>query len=343
MTLIILRAAFILITSGLGIVLINSEFMPKSDYGPFFTLAGMLTLALLVILVDILAPRKRLDAITAVYFGLLVGFFLAYMINIGLTPFFDVIAPKSAREIQSTSHLILTVFMCYISISLLMQTRNDFRFVIPYVEFRKELKGLSPYVLDKSVVIDGRILDIVATPVLDCPLILPQFVITELQEMTDSTDKTVRLRGQRGLDILNKLRKAPGVEFQLDSTEHPEFRDQTTEMKLVILAQKRQAKLATTDYSLNQIAKLNDIKVLNLNDLANAMKPVFVVGDQLEVPIQRTGEEPSQGVGFLPDGTMVVVEGGKNHIGKTLRIAVTSVLQTSAGRLIFGKITENDG
>ncbi|MDO4569467.1 MAG: TRAM domain-containing protein [Planctomycetia bacterium] len=340
--LVILRACFILITSGLGIVLIHSEFMAPSEFGPFLTLAGILALAIVVIIIDLVCRKKSLHIISAVYFGLIVGFFLSYMVNIGLTPFYSVIAPKSFERLQNISHLILTVFMCYISISLLLQTQNDFRFIIPYVEFSKELKGLRPYVLDATVVIDGRILDIAQTHIIESPLIIPQFVISDLKRMAESQDKIDRLRGQRGLDILNQLRACPDIELRLDNNDLPDFRDQTEEMKLVLLAKKHGAKLATNDFNLNKIARLNDVSVLSINELANALKPVFVAGEQIDIQIIKAGEEASQGVGYLPDGAMVVVDGGKPHIGKRVQITVTSVLQTSAGRMIFGKYINSE-
>ncbi|MDO4576399.1 MAG: TRAM domain-containing protein [Planctomycetia bacterium] len=341
MVLIILRAVFILITSGLSITLINSKaFYGKSEYAPMITFACIMTLALLVILVDVLFPRKRLQTITSVYFGLIVGFFLSYMVNIGLTPLYSSLTADTARaaRIQNASYLVLTVIMCYVSISLLYQTRNDFRFIIPYVELSKELKGLLPYVLDVSVVIDGRILDLAATRIFDSPLILPQFVLQELQRMSESEDKTTRIRGQRGLDILTRLKKSADVELQINDHELPEFAGQTDEMKLVLLAKNTRAKIATSDASLNRVARLNGIVVLNMNDLANAMKPAYTAGEQFDVTIIKPGEEAMQGVGYLSDGTMVVVEGARHSIGKEIRVSVTSVLQTTAGRMIFGKV-----
>lgn len=342
MALILLRAVFILVTSGLGVAMIQSGlFLGSSDWAPLITLGSILILALVVIILDILTPRKRLETISAVYFGLMVGFFLSYMINIGLTPFYHSISDNASMvgKIQNASHLVLTVFMCYISISLLLQTRNDFRFIIPYVELSREWKGLHPYLLDKSVVIDGRILDLAGTMIFQTPLMIPRFIIEELKQMSESSEKICRVRGQRGLDVLEKLRKKPQIEFRIYDGEVSGGKDQSAEMKLVLLAKEIQAKLATTDTALLKVARLNDVEVLNLNDLANAMKPVFLAGEQCEIQVLKPGEEASQGVGYLSDGTMVVVEGGRPFIGKVVKITVTSVLQTSAGRMIFGKVS----
>lgn len=343
MGLLILRAAFILITSGLGIVLINSGLVGGSNMperAPEFFFIGMLALAILIIIVDILIPRKRLEIISSLYFGLLVGFFISYMINIGLTPLYNSISRNSAvvENIQSSAHLILTVIMSYISVSLLMQTRKDFRFIIPYVEFSRDVKSQRPYILDTSVVIDGRIADVVTTTLFDCQIIMPQFIITELQQIADSSDKIRRARGQRGLDILNQLRRNPDVDLQIFTRRLPEFKGQDTDMCLVLLATHLAGKLITNDYNLNKVARLNGVPVLNINDLANTLKPIFIPGECLDIRVIKAGESPAQGVGYLSDGTMVVIEDGRNRIGEQVSVLVTSVLQTSAGRMIFGKI-----
>jgi uncharacterized protein YacL len=233
--------------------------------------------------------------------------------------------------------LVLGMILCYICISFLLQTKDDFRFIIPYVEFVKEIKGLKPYVLDTSVVIDGRIADVVETKILDNQLIMPRFVIAELQAIADSSDKLRRGRGRRGLDILNRLSNNTEVDFKVYDRELPEFAGQPVDQKLVLLAKYLQGKVVTNDYNLNKVARLHGVGVINLNDLANALKPVVLPGEALEVRIVKHGEEAGQGVGYLDDGTMIVVEGGREYINKNVKIAVTSVLQTSAGRMIFGR------
>jgi uncharacterized protein YacL len=218
-----------------------------------------------------------------------------------------------------------------------LQTKDDFRFIIPYVEFAKEIKGLKPYVLDTSVVIDGRIADVVETRIVDNQLIMPQFVVAELQAIADSSDKLRRSRGRRGLDILNRLRSDPKVDLVIFDRELPQFAGQPVDQKLVLLAKHLEGKVVTNDYNLNKVAKLHNVGVINLNDLSNALKPIFMPGESLEVRIIKPGEEPGQGVGYLEDGTMVVIEGGREHVGENVGALVTSVLQTSAGRMVFGK------
>ncbi|MDO4549857.1 MAG: TRAM domain-containing protein [Planctomycetia bacterium] len=339
--LIILRILFILVISGLSVAFINTNIFPESwgPSTPIFLFAGMITLAVCVILTDIFYKYKKLDVITSVYFGLIVGFFLSYMADIGLTPFYNTLtfANLNPQKFQDAMGLVITVIMCYVSISFLLQTRDNFRFIIPFVEFSKELKGQRPYILDTSVVIDGRISDLVATQMIETQLIMPQFIIQELQHIAASSDKIKRVQGQRGLDILNQLRKNPDVDLKIYDHYLPDFNGQPVEMQLVLLAKHLEAKLATNDYNLNKVARLNGVGVLNLNDLANALKPAFIPGEIIDIHIIKQGEEPGQGVGYLSDGTMVVVEAGRPFIGKNIQIMVTSVLQTSAGRMIFGK------
>jgi uncharacterized protein YacL len=219
----------------------------------------------------------------------------------------------------------------------LLQTKDDFRFISPYVEFSKEVKGLKPIVLDTSVVIDGRIADVVETNILNSQLIMPQFVIGELQGIADSSDKLRRSRGRRGLDILNRLRNNPQVDLKIFDHDLAEFTGQPVDLKLVLLAKHLEGRIVTNDYNLNKVSKLHGVDVINLNDVANALKPVCLPGEPLRVRIVKQGEEAGQGVGYLDDGTMVVIEGGRDHVGETVQITVTSVLQTSAGRMIFGR------
>lgn len=341
MGMIILRAIFVMVSIGLAVGIIYSGVMPDDQQwlAPA-TLVGAILLALGVILADVLTPRKPLDVISAVYFGLIVGLFLAYVAGLAIMPLFP--SPMAAgtvqyEKVQAAVQLVLGVVLCYTCISLLLQTRNDFRFIIPYVEFSKEVKGRRPYILDTSVVIDGRVADVVESHVFDSQLIMPRFVISELQGIADSSDRLRRSRGRRGLDILNRLRNNPEVDMQIFDRELPEFAGQPVDLKLVTLAKHLEGKLITNDYNLNKVARLHGVGVINLNDLANALKPIFLPGEQVEVRIVKPGEEAGQGVGYLDDGTMVVIEGGRDHVHENVMIAVTSVLQTSAGRMIFGR------
>lgn len=340
MGLIILRSVFLMVASGLGVFILSSGAISNdAPWMPWAVFLGMLAIAGSVIAVDMSVSRKQLDVISAVYFGLIVGLFLSYIAGLALTPLFPSLETAGPQILKTRAavQLVISAVLCYICISLLMQTKNDFRFIIPYVEFSKEVKGRRPYILDTSVVIDGRIADVVETNILDSQMIMPRFVITELQSIADSSDRLRRSRGRRGLDILNRLRNNPEVDMQIFDRDLPEFANQPVDLKLVTLAKHLEGKLVTNDYNLNKVARLHGVGVINLNDVANSLKPVFLPGEHVDVRLIKPGEEAGQGVGYLEDGTMVVVEGGRDHLNEVVQISVTSVLQTSAGRMVFGR------
>ena len=335
MVLIILRSIFILAAAGTGVLFITAGYIPPgSEWSPWGVLGGLLLLALGVIGLDIAIRRKSLDVISSVYFGLLVGVFMAYIAGLVLRP---LLATVANERLNNALGLVLGVVFCYVCISLLLQTKDDFRFIIPYVEFARELKGSKPCILDTSVIIDGRIADVVETQVLDGQLIMPKFVISELQGIADSADRLRRSRGRRGLDILARLRANAKVDLQIFDRDLPQFAGQPVDLKLVALAKHLKGRLVTNDYNLNKVARLHDVEVLNLNDVANALKPTFLPGEHVSVRIVKPGEEAGQGVGYLEDGTMVVVESGRDRVGQQVTVSVTSMLQTSAGRMVFRK------
>ncbi|MEM1303290.1 MAG: PIN domain-containing protein [Planctomycetota bacterium] len=333
MALLIVRLVFLMVATAIGFQIANSSLVEgDSAVVPWLAFCGVMLVAFGVIAADLSARTKQLDTITAVYFGLIIGLFLTYVLRVALTAYLPS-DPTRANLIQ----IAMASVLCYTCISVLLQTKHDFRFIIPYVEFAKQIKGLKPLVLDTSVVIDGRIADVIQTGAVDNQLIMPQFVIAELQNIADSSDRLRRNRGRRGLDILNRLRSDPSVDLQVFDRELPEFDGQPVDQKLVILAQHLEGKVVTNDYNLNKVAKLHSVGVVNLNDIANSLKPVFLPGETVEVRIQKPGEGSGQGVGYLEDGTMVVIEGGRDHQGEMVTAAVTSVLQTSAGRMVFGR------
>ncbi|MCA9231134.1 MAG: PIN domain-containing protein [Planctomycetales bacterium] len=338
MALIILRCIFAMFAITLGFQLLQTDALAgERAWLPWLGFLGVLLVAGGVLAADVFVRQKQLGTITAFYFGLTIGLFLTYVLQVALTP----ILPTEPEWLADWLLLAMATVVCYSCVSVLLQTKDDFRFIIPYVEFAKEIKGLKPYVLDTSVVIDGRIADVVETRVIDNQLIMPQFVIAELQAIADSSDRLRRSRGRRGLDILNRLRSDPHVDMQVYDRELPQFAGQTVDQKLVLLAKHLEGKVVTNDYNLNKVAKLHNVGVINLNELSNSLKPVFLPGESLEVRIIKNGEEPGQGVGYLEDGTMVVIEGGRDFVNRTVLAAVTSVLQTSAGRMVFGKF-ENE-
>jgi uncharacterized protein YacL len=194
-------------------------------------------------------------------------------------------------------------------------------------------------VLDTSVIIDGRIADIAEAGFIDGMMVVPEFVLRELQVVADSTDASKRQRGRRGLDMLQRMQSNPNLQVQIVSDDFPTIRE--VDLKLLELAKKWEAKVVTNDFNLNKVAHLHHVQVLNINDLANALKPVVLPGERMTVLILKEGKEYNQGVGYLDDGTMVVVDHARKMIGRSVDISVTSVLQTASGKMIFGKMDEN--
>lgn len=338
MLLILIRAVYILVIASICVRMVTISADIQFAH-PYLVVTGVLIAAVAILIADVLTPRKRIQTISALYFGVIVGMFLSKLIYDALLPTLE---PVLHPDVQPSLAWLLTIVVSYVCVSTLLQTKDDFRFIIPYVEFSKEIKGARPLVLDTSVVIDGRIADVVEAKVMDQPLVIPRFVLQELQGIADSSDKLRRNRGRRGLDILSRLQKAPGIEVRIHDAEIPELAGvKEVDQSLVILAKHLGGKVVTNDYNLNKIAKLQGVDVINLNDLANAMKPIVLPGEPLTVKIIKRGEEPGQGVGYLDDGTMVVAEQGAYHLGETTRLTVTSVLQTSAGRMIFGRIDQS--
>jgi uncharacterized protein YacL len=333
-----IRVLFILVVMGLSTQLSRALSTEVKGFSAlwFVAFGGVLLLAVAVVVADWLTPRKRIQTISALYFGVIVGVILTNLIRNALEPTMTLYL---SEPVQFAVSGLLLVFLCFLCVSTLLQTKDDFRFIIPYVEFAREMKGSKPLVLDTSVIIDGRVADVAETRIIDQPLVVPRFVLKELQGIADSSDKLRRNRGRRGLDILNRLQKSPGVEVRIDEAEIPEMAGvREVDQRLVILAKHLGGKVVTNDYNLNKIARLQGVEVINLNDLANAMKPIVLPGEGLTVKLIKRGEEPGQGVGYLDDGTMVVTEQGAHHLGETIRLTVTSVLQTSAGRMIFGRL-----
>jgi uncharacterized protein YacL len=236
--------------------------------------------------------------------------------------------------------VMVAIILCYLAVSIVLTTKDDFRLVIPYVEFAKQVRGVRPLLLDTSVLIDGRIDTLGQTGFMDAPLIVPQFVIDELQALADSGDKLKRARGRRGLTLVSKLQTNPYVDVSIDNTDLPK---QSVDHMLLQLASQQNLRILTTDYNLNKVAQIHGVTVLNLNDLTNAVKSQAIPGEALVVDIVKHGEGAAQGVGYMPDGTMVVVEEAAAHINKSVVLTVTNSLQTSAGRMIFGVFKELAG
>lgn len=348
------------------------------EYRPVLII-GALILALVVVAVDLVISRKSLQALSGVFFGLIVGLFVTYGLALVLHLLVSAFAPaylQSTPEYRTTivtlknadgtvildkkglpsrkvteviigekdhpavalTKLALGITCCYLCISFVLQSKDDVRFVIPYVEFAKQIKGQRPLLLDTSVIIDGRITGICEAGFLDQKMLVPRFVLHELQMVADSSDRLKRARGRRGLDILKALQEAERVDIEITDAPVPKAdANEGVDLKLLALAREFHGHVVTNDYNLNKVAQVRGIEVININDLANALKPVALPGETMNVKIIKPGEEQGQGVGYLEDGTMVVVEHGRSKMGERVDVVVTSVLQTSAGRMIFGR------
>jgi len=336
----VFRAIFAIVLLSVLIANLSSDDIAgaedKTDFWAVLWSAG--GMALFVFLLDLFTPRKKLSALAGVFFGLLVGMLLSMALAPAVTMItesygIDLIEP-SIKAIK----WMMSICICYLTISIVMRTKDDVRFVIPYVEFAKQTKGARPLILDTSAIIDGRIADLCESKLFDAPVVVPRFVLNELQLIADSADKLKRTRGRRGLDILHEMQSSSVIDVEIDDTIIPEVEEVTgVDQKLMMFAKSRDGRVATTDYNLTKVAHVREVDVVNINDLANSLKTVALPGETMEVKIIKPGEEADQGIGYLPDGTMVVVEGARNKIGRDLAISITSSLQTSAGKMIFGK------
>ncbi|MCY2980577.1 MAG: PIN/TRAM domain-containing protein [Planctomycetota bacterium] len=331
MALLALRVLFITVAAGVGAIWARSDSF-RHPMMPYLVFCGALLVAFVVVAADMMIRKKRIEVISAVYFGLLVGVLLSYLLTIAMDPLLD-----NNQALKTYVSLGSVTVFCYTCISLLLQTKDDFRFVIPYVEFSRDLKGMKPMILDTSSIIDGRLAELADTSILDSQLVMPRFVLLELQSIADSSDKLRRVRGRRGLDILNRLRTSDKLDFVLYDRDLPEFAGQPVDMKLVLLAKHLDGKLVTGDFNLNKVAKLHNVDVIDLNQVAAALRPQYLPGEGFQVRVVKPGEGHDQGIGYLDDGTMVVVEGGRDRLNQTVGVIVTSTLQTQAGRMIFAK------
>ncbi|MGL6075228.1 MAG: PIN/TRAM domain-containing protein [Fimbriiglobus sp.] len=313
-------------------------------FGGILVAGTILAFGAVVMFTDIREKNKQIATISAAYFGLLFGLLIGYLFSLALDPIIDSFYtssdPARVKQVQLIWRFAVSVISCYVSISTLLQTKDDFRFIIPYVEFSKQLKGSKPLILDTSVIIDGRIADLCDTRIVEAKLMVPRFVLQELQGIADSSDKLKRNRGRRGLDILKRLQTNTKIDLIMHDGIAGESRNGEkirVDERLVLFAKAVGGRVVTNDFNLNKIAQLQGVDVINLNEIANSLKTVALPGEYLQVKVVKQGDQYGQGVGYLDDGTMIVVENGRNLIGTESSIMVTSVLQTPAGRMIFGR------
>lgn len=273
--------------------------------------------------IDHMGPHDKIAA----GIGFIVGLVLtALIVSITKTPL--------------SFNLVLAIVLCYVSIVALLSVKEQMRYLmVGAVPVKGEPRlGYRPKLLDTNVIIDGRIADICRAGFVEGPIFVPKFIIEELQQIADSSDSLKRARGRRGLDILTQMQKEMDLQVPDSGSIDP---NEEVDARLVLLARQVDGAIITNDFNLNKVAGLQGVDVMNVNELANALKPVVLPGEEMKVTIIKEGKEKEQGIGYLDDGTMIVVEGARRRIDETLHVSVTSVLQTVQGKMIFAKIRDN--
>src|SRR5476651_1372855 len=315
---------------GYAISQVRPEFVGVSHSGSFGAMMGF-GFGGLLIAVDEMLKGFSLRAFSAITFGLLLGTAVAMLIdNSGL---FENTDEKSRWLIR----LGLFLGFCYIGIILAVRSnKEDFSLIIPYVRFSPQNKPDNLLLLDTSVIIDGRIADLIELKFIEGLIVVPRFVLKELQQIADSADAIKRARGRRGLEMLNRIQRNTTNEVRIHDGDFPEEKD--VDSKLVHLARNLNARLFTNDYNLAKIAELQKVNYVNIHEIAKALKVILLPGEMLNLKIAREGKDKGQGVGYLPDGTMVVVNNGHPHVGHQAEVQVQSLLQTGAGIIVFADL-----
>lgn len=325
----ILRFFLILICSIGGFFIAGELFGTK--WALLWGAAGGVMVAILSILVEESVKKVSLRSLCGAALGLITGFLVAKLL-----------ADAFLSDILEETRISLAVYLvtysipAYIGIKIGFKKGEEFSFASLKGASRFSAATDNPKILDTSVIIDGRVADICETGFIEGAFIIPQFILHELQHVADSADSIKRTRGKRGLEILHRIQKQVDVEVKVIEQDFPKIKE--VDAKLVELAKKMRAKIITNDSNLNKVAELQGVDVLNINQLANALKPVVLPGEDVSVKVIKEGKEPGQGVAYLDDGTMVVIENGLKYMGKNIDVMVTQILQTTAGRMIFAKV-----
>jgi uncharacterized protein YacL len=328
----LLRVLFVTFCAAIG-ASISAEFTGEAWSG----LAIGIVLGLVIVLIDRLLKGVSLRLFSSATFGLLLGLIFANLLMASQ------ILKYQSETVQWAARLSIYAIFGYLGMMLAMRSsRDEFSLIIPYVRFTRETTQHEPLVIDTNIIIDGRIADLCATGFLSRSLIVPRFILDELQLLADSHDPGKRERGRRGLEILNELQRARDIELTIHESSTADV-DLGTDARLVVAAKVLKARLLTNDHALAQIARLQQVPVLNLADLARALRPSLAAGDELDLHLVKEGRESHQAVGYLPDGTMIVVNHARPHVGKTRKVVVGSALQTAAGRLIFAELKDGAG
>ncbi|HNZ66196.1 MAG TPA: PIN domain-containing protein [Planctomycetota bacterium] len=314
---------------------------PFAPVNIFSILLGTL-ISIGIILLEIQYSSRFISAIFTIILGLLIGFIASnlFIQAFLLVPHIQVLRKISPSHkailVQESLEVGVTFFFCYLSLVVLFKTKNRYKILIPFIELNKEEEEKAQhFIIDTSVIIDGRILGMLETKLLNGIIIIPKFIIQEIQTLADTSDRSKRIRGRRGLEILTQIEQKPNLQIRYDNETYPQIKK--VDDKLICLAKRYSGILVTNDFNLNKIATLQHIDVININAVANALRPPVLPGNVLQIRVIKQGEDPNQGIGYLEDGTVVVIDNGWGQPEKIIDVVVTNVLQTNVGRMIFAK------
>lgn len=308
-------------------------------------LFGGLAVAGFFIVVEQLMKDSTLRGFSTATFGLAIGLFCAFLLNrVGMAELIKLVASDEGvgNTLALSLNVALYASLAYLgSVLALRSNQEDFSFIIPYVRFRQDATSGQPLLLDGEVIMDGRLPSLMQAGFLTGRLLVPQFVLDELQVMSNSPSPGKRQRGQRGLEILSELQKNPAVPITIQDSRGV-AENESFQGRLVQTAKLLSARIITTDENLTKVAHLQGAEIINLNDLADALKPAVVVGESVRLPLVRSGKDEHQAVGYMPDGTMIVVNHAIDKIGTSQDITVISTIQTSAGQMVFAELNSNE-
>lgn len=309
----------------------------KAGWYLVFIVAAVL--AGVVIIIDALTTRKKISTLLSIFLGLVIALMSTYALGRIVDLLVDIYNVQNPGLV-ATAKILLGIALSYLAVVTILQTRDDLRLVIPYVEFSKQIRGPRPFIIDTSALIDARLADLAATGVIQSPLVIHEQVVEELQRLSDSGDKLKRARGRRGLDVIARLQRTAGIDLSIDQSTMPVT---TVDQVVVALAQQLDGMVVTTDTGLARVASIRSIRVISVHELAAALKPSLIPGEQFTLRLVRSGEQPTQAVGYLEDGTMVVAEDGRPYLGQDVSLTVVTTLQTAGGRLIFARVAPLPG
>jgi uncharacterized protein YacL len=323
LTINLIRALFVAFTTVIGVMV--------GEAHPWLGGAAGAAFGLCIVLADRLLKGVSLRLFSSASFGLLMGLIFSRLL----------LASDVLKDVHPDTRWIVslaTYAACaYLGTMLAVRSnRQDFSLIIPYVRFRESAGQEAPLIIDSNIIVDGRVAEICATGFLSTSLVVPRFILEELQRLADSTDPLKRERGKRALERLQQMQRDPSLNVSVPETDVEG--DQSTDSKLIQLARMLDARLLTNDANLCSIARLQGVRALNLNELARVVRPVLATGDEVELTLTKEGREAHQAIGYLPDGTMIVVNQGRDHLGKNVLVGISSVLQTSGGRLFFAEL-----